>query len=76
MTLQQAAKTFSVAGLDHSILPNQNEAFQTCLSFLEGIPKTKTQNRWHSSYWYKNLIENPAGLLDIPSSLDAYSCYI
>ena len=76
MTLQQATETFSVVRLDHSILLNQNEAFQTCLSFLEGIPKTKTQNRWHSSYWYKHLVENPAGRLDIPSSPDAYSCYI
>jgi len=76
MTLQQAAETFSVVGLDHPILPNQNEAFQTCLSFLEGIPKAKTQNRWHSSYWYKHLVENPKGRLDTPSSPDAYGGYI
>jgi len=76
MTLEQAAETYAVAGLDHSALLNQNEAFQTCLSFLEGIPKAKTQNRWHSSYWYKHLVENPKGRLDTPSSPDAYGGYI
>ena len=76
MTLKEAAETYSVAGLDHSHLINQEEAFQTCLSFLEGIPKTKTQNRWHSSYGYKHIVESPAGRYGIPSSVDCYSCYI
>jgi len=76
MTLKQAAEIYSVAGLDPSDLINQEEAFQACLSFLEGIPKTKTQNRWHSSYGYKHIVEDPAGRYDIPSSLRCYCCYI
>jgi hypothetical protein len=76
MTLQEASKKYSVAGLDLSALETQEEAFQTCLSFLAGVTKIKSQNTAHSSYSLKHIVENPAGRFGIPSSVDCYTCYI
>jgi len=76
MTLSQAAHTYSVAGLDQSALADQEEAFKTCLKFLEGVEKTKRQNPSHSSYGYKHIVEDPAGRYGVPCETQCYSGYI
>ena len=76
MTLSQAAQTYSVAGLDQTALAGQEEAFQTCLKFLERVEKTKRQNPSHSSYGYKHIIEDPAGRYGVPCETQCYSGYI
>ena len=76
MTLRQAAQTYKIAGFDHSMIDTQEEAFQRCLSFLNGVEKAKGQNRRHDSYGYKHIVENPAGRYDIPSSLNCYGGYV
>src|SRR5438105_1609821 len=76
MTLSQAAQNYPVAGLNHSKLEGQEEAFQTCLSFLEGVEKTKRPHKWRGSYGLKHIVENPAGRFGIPSSVDCYTTYI
>jgi hypothetical protein len=76
MTLKQAAQTYMVAGLDQSWLAGQEKAFQTCLTFLEGVEKTKGQNKWHSSYGFKHIVEEPAGRYGIPCTVDCYNGYI
>jgi hypothetical protein len=76
MTLKQAAKQFTVAGLDASALEGQDEAFQTCLSFLDGIEKIRSQNRRHGSYGLKHIVENPSGRFGIPSSQNHYTGYV
>jgi hypothetical protein len=55
MTLTQATKKFKVAGLDTALLKNQDEAFQHCLTFLEGIEKIRTLNRRGDSF--KHIVE-------------------
>jgi len=37
MNLYQAAQTYPVEGLNHAMLAGQDEAFQTCLTFLQGV---------------------------------------
>jgi len=76
MTLNQAVKKFTVAGLDVSALEGQEKAFQNCLSFLDGIEKTRLQNRRRGSYGYKHIVENPSGNFGIRSSQDFYTGYI
>ncbi|MFZ3376317.1 MAG: hypothetical protein WA183_12255 [Chthoniobacterales bacterium] len=76
MTLGQAIQAYSVAGLDASAFMAEEEAFETCLSFLEGVEKTKAQNKRHDSYGYKHIIENPAGRFGIPRWPRCYSTYI
>src|SRR5438309_1055202 len=58
MKLWKAIKTFNVASLDESGLNGQDEAFQTCMAFLKGVEKSKTQNKKHGSYGLKHLVEN------------------
>ena len=76
MTLKQAAKKFTVAKFDASALEGQDKAFQTCLSFLDGIEKIQTQNQKHSSYGLKHIVENPSGHFGVPSSQDFYTGYV
>jgi hypothetical protein len=76
MTLWKAAQTYPVAGLNHSMLEGQEDAFNTCVTFLEGVDKIKAQNRRHGSYGLKHIVENPAGHFGIPSSWDCYTTYI
>lgn len=76
MTLAEATQTYSVAGLDPSALMGEEEAFETCLSFLEGVEKTKGQNKRHDSYGFKHIVENPAGRFGIPFLPRCYSTYI
>jgi hypothetical protein len=76
MTLRQAAQEFTVVKLDASALDGQDEAFQRCLSFLDGIEKTRTQNRRHTTYGYKHMVENPSGHFGIRSSQDSYTGYV
>jgi len=76
MTLAQAIQTYSVAGLDAATLTCEAEAFETCLSFLEGVEKTKAQNKRHDSYGYKHIVENPSRYFGIPCSSECYSTYI
>ena len=80
MTLHQAIQAYPKARFNPILLAGLNgqdeEAFQTCVTFLEGVEKTKGQNRSHDSYGYKHIVENPTGYFDIPWSLDCYSTYI
>jgi hypothetical protein len=76
MTLQEAAQTYSVAGFDSSMIGRQEDAFQACLHFLQGVEKTKGPNRRRNSYGLKHIVERPAGPWGIPSSLDCYYGYI
>ncbi len=76
MKLFKAAQTFNVAALDESKLKGQEEAFQTCLAFLKGVEKSKTQNRTTGSYGLKHLVENPSGHYGISSSKDCYAGYV
>ena len=76
MTLAKAAQIYSVAGLDQSALAEQEEAFKTCLKFLEGVEKTKRQNPSHSSYGYKHIIEDPAGRYGVPCETQCHGGYI
>jgi hypothetical protein len=76
MTLHEASQRYPVSGLHHEMIDTQEEAFQTCLSFLEGIERAKGQNNRHDSYGYKHIVENPAGRYDIPSSLNCYGGYV
>jgi hypothetical protein len=76
MTLWQAAQSYPVAGLDYSILKGQEDAFNTCVTFLEGVDKIKAQNRRHGSYGLKHIVEYPSGRFGIPSSWDCYTTYI
>jgi hypothetical protein len=76
MTLAQAIQTYPVAGLRQSALEGQEEAFETCLSFLAGVKKTKAQNKRRDSYGLKHIVENPAGRFGIPDSPRCYSAYI
>jgi hypothetical protein len=74
MTLKQAAAKFKVAGLDSLALKNQDEAFQRCLTFLDGIEKRRTLNRSGDSL--KHIVENPSGRFGVPSSQDFYTGYV
>jgi hypothetical protein len=76
VTLTQAIQIYSVAGLNPSALMGEDEAFETCLSFLESVEKTKAQNKRHDSYCLKHIVENPSGYFDIPCSIRCYSTYI
>jgi hypothetical protein len=80
MTLQQAIEAYPEAKFNPVLfaqLPaHEEESFQTCLSFLEGVEKSKGQNRSHDSYGYKHIVENPTGYFDIPWSIDGGTCYI
>jgi hypothetical protein len=76
MTLAEATQTYSVAGLDPATLTREEEAFETCLSFLESVEKTKGQNRRHDSYGFKHIVENPSRYFGIPFSVRCYSTYI
>jgi hypothetical protein len=80
MTLQQAIQAYPKARFNATLLARLNrqdeEAFQTCLAFLEGVEKSKGQNRSHDSYGYKHIVENPTGYFDIPWSFDGETCYI
>jgi hypothetical protein len=76
MTLQEASRKFTVAGLDESALATQEDAFATCLAFIEGIAKIKGQNRRHTSYGLKHIVEHPGGHFGIPSSTSGYHGFI
>ena len=76
MNLKKAAQTFNVASLDTSILKNQDEAFETCIAFLKGVEKSRTQNKRHGSYSLKHVVENPSGRFGIPHSENCYAGYI
>jgi len=59
ITLKEAQKEFKSHGLDpkgFAEVPPQEEAFQGCLEFLQGIRKTSTFNN-RSSYGLKHLVE-------------------
>lgn len=65
-----------VEGIVASLLEGQEEAFKTCLSFLQGVEKTKRPHKWRGSYNLKHIVENPAGRFGIPSSLECYTVYV
>jgi hypothetical protein len=44
--------------------------------FLNGTSKTKGQNRRHSSYGLKHIVEYPGGHFGIDSSASSYNGYI
>ena len=76
MKLSEAIKTFKVEGLDEAALGGQEEAFQTCMLFLRGVEKSKSQNKRRGSYGLKHLVENPSGRYGSPSSNDCYAGYV
>jgi len=76
MTLSQAAQHYHVTGLDQSLLNEQKEAFQTCLTFLEGVEKSNGRHTGSNSYGLKHIVENPSGRFGIPASQDCYNGYI
>jgi hypothetical protein len=80
MTLDQAIEAYPEVGFNPGLVArlqsDDEEAFQTCLLFLEGVEKSKGQNRSHDSYGYKHIVENPTGHFDIPRSFDGGKCYI
>ncbi len=57
MTLKEASQKYTVAGLPESVIAKQEDAFVRCLSFLQGISKTKGQNRRHTSGNLKHIVE-------------------
>jgi hypothetical protein len=73
MTLTQATKKYKVAGLDTALLKNQDEAFQRCLTFLDGIEKIRTLNRRGDSL--KHIVENPSHVCGSHSQ-DFYTGYV
>ncbi len=75
MTLQEAAQTFRVAGLDPALLEGQDSAFERCVEFFKPIVKTK-KPQGPGSYRLKHFIENPSGRFGIPSSVPSYTQYI
>lgn len=77
MELKKAIEQFGgeVNKLDPKHLKNQEEAFQTCLSFLDGVDKSKAFNNTYSSYSLKHIVETPAGRFGIPSN-SKYNGYI
>jgi hypothetical protein len=74
--VHDTAKQFDVRGLDSTELTNQQDAFEACLEFLEGIEPTQALNRRHTSYGLKHVVENPAGRMEVPSDPDAYKLYV
>jgi|ERR1044071_9887639 hypothetical protein len=74
MTLKQAIEQFPVAGLDLLALKGQDDAFARCLSFLDGIEQGNSQNRSHTSYGFKHMVENPSRY--VPYSVYAYTGYV
>jgi hypothetical protein len=75
-TIRAATAAFDVQGLDPSLLTKQQEAYELCLEFLDGIESIRTFNRSHTSYRLKHVVENPAGRMGIPSDPDCYSLYV
>ncbi len=75
-TIQAAAVAFDVQGLDSAMIAKQQEAYELCLEFLEGIDSIRSFNRSHTSYGLKHFVENPAGRMGVPSDLDCYSLYV
>lgn len=67
MTLQDAAEKFTVPGLIAEQLKGQEPAFQSCISFLRGIRKTKRQNMDRTTYGLKHMVESPARYIDSPT---------
>lgn len=61
MTLKEAREQFQVQGIDNEYLDKkaieQEEAFKKCVSFLEGVDKTKLIRRSNGSYQLKHLVE-------------------
>ncbi|MFO1477611.1 MAG: hypothetical protein U1F98_13290 [Verrucomicrobiota bacterium] len=76
MTLKQAAKKFKVAGLDSASLEGQEDAFRRCLSFLEGIEKSKAQNMRRGSYGLKHLVENPGQSAGTQNPSNTYTGHV
>src|SRR4029077_7224648 len=76
VTLHETAKKYPVGVLHPKMIDGQEQAFQTCLSFLAGVEKTKSPNKRHDSYGYKHIVESPAGRYDIPSAIPCYGGYI
>ena len=75
-TIQAAAAAFDLQGLDPAMIAKQQDAYELCLEFLEGIERIRTFNRSHTSYGLKHFVENPAGRMGVPSEQDCYSGYV
>ena len=51
---EQYRECFNIEMLNRE---EQRTAFVLCLQFLQGSKKTKSMNRWHTSYGYKHFVE-------------------
>ena len=62
MTLKEARERFAVQGIDNTFFEgassDQEEAFNNCVAFLEGVDKTKTIRCTRSSYGLKHVVEH------------------
>jgi len=81
MTFKEARERFHVQGIDNAYLDTnaaeQDMAFNNCIRLLEGVAKTKTIRRQHSSYGLKHYAEDPAKMF--PSAyadLNTYTGYV
>jgi len=75
MNLQEAISRYSVPEIDLEALKGQEESFSLSMELLDGVAKTKTQNRRHSSYGYKHMIENPSSKCPSPRPPEVYLNY-
>jgi hypothetical protein len=76
LSLSEAANTFVISGLGGALLLGQEKAYETCLAFLRFIGKSKNQNRRHSSYRLKHIVELPSRLEGPMSGAERYHGYI
>jgi hypothetical protein len=74
ITLADAAETHWFPELDRDSLRGQEGAFGICLSSLQVIRKTKSQNLRYDSYALTQIVENPAGHFGLPAWLKCRRC--
>ena len=75
ITLANAAKAYWFPGLDPLSLRRQEGAFEICLSFLQRIRMTKSQNLRYDSSALTQIVENPEGHFGIPVLPQVRRCW-
>lgn len=78
MTFSAARQRFQIPFMDEAALnkPDQEEAFDDCVRLLSNVPKTKSQNRGHSTYGLKHIVESPTGRYGIPTDPRVHDTYV
>src|SRR4051812_44941273 len=74
--LDEAIARYKVEGIDHGMTAGQEEAFDNCIAFLNGIEKSKLPNKRHGSYGLKHMVENPTGRLGRKFDDSKYTGYV